>query len=200
MPRVYYDGFQITTSHRDRARARVFAGRSPAASVILGGQDSSAGRRVRDLASDLAQHPSYGISAQWPIPASEVPSDLRAAALKPGFGNSRRDKSGDSPLTSVMTTRPTPRSKGCQTKTASTSNTSGQNVDTCCLSRKRWCFFADIVGVDDFIRRKFSSRTKRARWRRSCSTLTAGAESWTFDSRKYSLSVFFIQNSMDFSS
>ncbi|KAJ5642620.1 hypothetical protein N7490_006620 [Penicillium lividum] len=58
--RLYYDAFQICIAHMDQARASIFAERAYQARFICEGEDSPETERMKSLASEPADHSSFG--------------------------------------------------------------------------------------------------------------------------------------------
>ncbi|KAI2602273.1 hypothetical protein GGR54DRAFT_529089 [Hypoxylon sp. NC1633] len=58
--RLYYDAFQISASHSDRARASVFAERAYKARVICEGEDSPSTQRMKRFMEDPTSHKTFG--------------------------------------------------------------------------------------------------------------------------------------------
>ncbi|KAJ5330522.1 hypothetical protein N7476_000305 [Penicillium atrosanguineum] len=74
--RLYYDSFQISISHGDQARARIFAERAHRARVAYEGVNNPETKRVQKLKEDPTRHASFGISTKWKRSKEEVPREL----------------------------------------------------------------------------------------------------------------------------
>lgn len=158
VPRAYYDAFQVAACHGDRARARVFAERSSAARMILEGDDSPAVRRVRDLARDPTRHPLFGTSSQWSTSTSEIPSAFPTAFEVWLWKEQRGEERGQYADLRDDATFPSfeglPDEHGLDLEFFESED--GYSYHP----RKHWCFLAEIVAIDDFLRLKFLVKDK----------------------------------------
>jgi SET domain len=82
IPRLYYDAFQISIMHGDRARAGVFAKRAYQYRVLCEGEDSPATRQAKGLMQDPAGHGSFGASMRWRTGRGGMPKGLNEAAFE----------------------------------------------------------------------------------------------------------------------
>lgn len=82
VPRAYYDAFQVTVTHGDLARAKVFAERAMSSRKVLEGDDSPDVERLQRLYHNPSQHRSYGISNKWKSSIGDFPKELAADELE----------------------------------------------------------------------------------------------------------------------
>ncbi|KAL9101671.1 MAG: hypothetical protein Q9163_003092 [Psora crenata] len=74
--RLYYDAFQISIAHGDRARASVFAKRGHQLRVICEGEDSPETCKIKNLMENPAGHRNFGASKRWKTAKKLVPKGL----------------------------------------------------------------------------------------------------------------------------
>ncbi|OJD10723.1 hypothetical protein AJ78_08341 [Emergomyces pasteurianus Ep9510] len=75
--RLYYDAFQICIAHKDQARSSIFAERAYKARVICEGEDSPDTLCMKSLASQPADHSSFGVcSNKWQTTRESIPKGL----------------------------------------------------------------------------------------------------------------------------
>jgi len=76
--RVYYDAFQICTTHSDEARASAFAQKAYETRLYLEGEDSPDTQRVKSFMKNPANHNSFGLSKRWKQSGEKVPKNVDA--------------------------------------------------------------------------------------------------------------------------
>ncbi|KAF3910762.1 hypothetical protein ABW20_dc0100574 [Dactylellina cionopaga] len=74
--RLYDDAFQISITHGDQARAKIFAQRQLKLRILCEGEDSPEMARIDKLISNPASHLNFGISRRWKRAKSMVPKGL----------------------------------------------------------------------------------------------------------------------------
>ena len=74
--RLYYDAFQISITHGDQARGRLFAERGYKSRVICEGEDSPETQKMKKLMENPAGHMNFGTSARWKTAKGLVPKGL----------------------------------------------------------------------------------------------------------------------------
>lgn len=80
--RLYYDAFQISITHGDQARARVFAERGHKSRVICEGEDSPETGKLKNLMENPAGHRNFGTSTRWKTTKGLVPEGLDAGEFE----------------------------------------------------------------------------------------------------------------------
>ncbi|KAI1773180.1 hypothetical protein F4818DRAFT_423497 [Hypoxylon cercidicola] len=81
--RLYYDAFQISGAHSDRARASAFAERAYRARIICEGEDSPLTQRMKRFMENPASHRSFGCySKKWRGSDKFSPSSLSATEFE----------------------------------------------------------------------------------------------------------------------
>jgi hypothetical protein len=75
--KLYYDAFQVSIAHGDRARASILAERAYKVRVICEGEDSPSTQRMQSLALKPADHSSFGVySMKWKTTREMIPRGL----------------------------------------------------------------------------------------------------------------------------
>ncbi|MCJ1398586.1 hypothetical protein MMC11_001786 [Xylographa trunciseda] len=74
--RLYYDAFQISITHGDQARARVFAEKGHRSRIICEGEDSPETKKIKNLMENPAGHRNFGASTKWKTAKGLVPKGL----------------------------------------------------------------------------------------------------------------------------
>jgi hypothetical protein len=169
IPRAYYDAFQIATYNSDVARATVFAGRAATARAVMEGDDSPTVRNHRELARDPSKHPVSGSASRWATSANDIPSGLAAGEFESWLWREEKD-------TGLAHTQRQPREAA---KYADLRNDAmfpsfaalpGENdldlnfVDSTdglvYRPHKHWCFLAEIVDIENFMRLRLIVKDK----------------------------------------
>ncbi|KAH8651191.1 hypothetical protein BX600DRAFT_441631 [Xylariales sp. PMI_506] len=76
VPRLYYDAFQISIAHGDKARARIFAQRAYEARIICEGEDSPTIRLVKAYMESPDSHSTFGAyTMKWKNSEKFMPED-----------------------------------------------------------------------------------------------------------------------------
>ncbi|KAM0212305.1 hypothetical protein ACHAQD_009881 [Fusarium lateritium] len=76
LPRAFFDAAQITATHGDLARARVFSERAAAGWAVIEGEDTLRVLETKQLARDPSSYNTYGSSAAWRTAVDDIPQDL----------------------------------------------------------------------------------------------------------------------------
>ena len=93
--RLYYDAFQISITHGDQARAKIFAQRGYEMRVICEGEDSPETQKMKGLMDKPTGHRNFGASQRWKTLQSLVPRKLGIAEFE-GVVMAKTDLSQDS--------------------------------------------------------------------------------------------------------
>jgi hypothetical protein len=169
VPRAYYDAFQIAVFNGDMARATVFAGRAATARAVMEGDDSPTVHRHRELARDPSRHASYGYGSQWATSINDVPSGISAEAFAAWLWREENKTDG-------ARIQPSPQEASeyadlrndamfpCFSALPGENeldldflqSTDGFSYRPC----KHWCFLAEIVDIEQFIRLKLVVKDK----------------------------------------
>ncbi|KAK4247323.1 hypothetical protein C7999DRAFT_32301 [Corynascus novoguineensis] len=169
VPRAYYDAFQIAIFHGDMARATVFAKRAATARGVMEGDDSPTVHRHRELARDPSRHASYGYGSQWATSINDVPSGISAEAFAAWLW--REENKTDSARTQ------NPRQEAGEYADLRNdamfpcfSALPGENELHLAFFessdgfsyhlRKHWCFLAEIVDIEQFMRLRLLAKDK----------------------------------------
>lgn len=169
VPRAYYDAFQIAIYNGDEARARLFADRACKSRVILEGSDSPTVRKMSDLARDPTNHSFYGSSSRWRSSTNDIPSGLSSKDFDAWLWKekskmpSRDQTMGETPYANLRNdvTFPSfdalPEENGLDLRFFESED--GYSYHP----RKHWCFLAEIVSIEIFMRLRFyiEDKTKR---------------------------------------
>ncbi|KAL2138078.1 hypothetical protein VTI28DRAFT_7496 [Corynascus sepedonium] len=169
IPRAYYLAFQIAIFHGDMARARIFATRAAMARELMEGDDNPTVHRHRELAGDPSQHASYGYGSQWATSINDVPSGISAEAFEAWLW--REENNTDS----ARTQNPTQEAGEYADLRNDAmfpcfSELPGENEINLAFfesgdgfsyrPRKHWCFLAEIVDIQQFIRLRLVAKDK----------------------------------------
>ncbi|SPO02967.1 related to FMP27 Found in Mitochondrial Proteome [Cephalotrichum gorgonifer] len=154
IPRAYYDAFQIAIFNGDRARASVFAERATASREILEGDDSPTVRRHRALAKDPTGHRSYGSSRQWSTSTSETPSGLSMEAFDTWLWREQKIKETQvrRRYADLRDDSTFPSFHGLPDENELDLEFFESNDGFSYHPRKHWCFLAEIVEIEKFLR------------------------------------------------
>lgn len=164
IPRAYYDAFQIAIFNGDRARARVFAERASAARVVLEGDDSPTVHRIRDLALDPTRHASYDSAGRWPTSTNDVPSNLSAEEFETWLRREQKKPQRqyadfrDGVMFPAFGALPEENGIGL-----GFFQSNDEFLYESCRPRKHWCFLAEIVEIERFLRLKLIVKDKAGR-------------------------------------
>ncbi|KAM0269036.1 hypothetical protein ACHAQH_009853 [Verticillium albo-atrum] len=167
--RAYYDAFQIAIFNGDLARARVFAERAAATRVVVEGDDSPTVRRMRDLARDPTQHASYCNTSRWATLIHDVPSDLSALGFAIWLWREQQktdhacvqsspQEAGE--YADLRDDAMFPSFSALPEENDLDLDFFESNDDFSYRPRKHWCFLAEIVDIDHFLRLKFIVKDK----------------------------------------
>lgn len=148
--RAYYDGFQVAVTHGDLARAGELAKRSSTARAVAEGDDSPQVQRLNRLAADPSKHVSYGLSKQWETTLGSCPHELNAQDFESWLW--RKKAESLSPLADLRNEGSFPAFDSLPDE----NDVDLEFFDTAdgfsYRPRKHWCFLAEIVDIEDFLR------------------------------------------------
>ncbi|KAK3290816.1 uncharacterized protein B0H64DRAFT_446639 [Chaetomium fimeti] len=169
VPRAYYDAFQIAIFNGDLARATVFARRAATARAIIEGDDSSTVRRHRELARDPSRHASHGYSSQWATTTNDIPSGISAEAFAAWLWREENKTDGAGTETppraaceyaDLRNDAMFPCFSALPWENALDLDFLESTDGFSYRPRKHWCFLAEIVDIEQFIRLKLVTKDK----------------------------------------
>jgi hypothetical protein len=158
VPRAYYDAFQIAITHGDIARAKVFAEQAASTRAILEGNDSPAVQKMERLAGNPSQHMAYGLSEKWRTTGDDIPRELGKDEFDRWLWRKEiAEVSQYADLRSESTFPPfhdLPEENDVSLEFY-------QSVDGFSYRpRKHWCFLAEIIKVEKFLRLRLIVKDK----------------------------------------
>ena len=157
IPRAYYDAFQITVTHGDIARAKIFAERAASARITVEGEDSQATQRMESLAKDPHQHRAYGETEKWRTTEDQIPKDLSQDEFARWLWRKVDESIQYADLRSDIyfpLFHDLPGEHTIDMEFLETSD--GFNYSP----RKHWCFLATITDIENFIRLRLIVKDK----------------------------------------
>ncbi|KAH6842235.1 hypothetical protein B0I37DRAFT_314285 [Chaetomium sp. MPI-CAGE-AT-0009] len=163
VPRAYYDAFQIAIFNGDMARATVFAGRAATARAIIEGDDSPAVRRHRELERDPSRHVSYGYDSQWETSINDVPSGISAEAFAAWLWREDNKTDGAQEAGEYADLRSDamfPCFSALPWENEIDLDFLESTDGFSYRPRKHWCFLAEIVDIEPFIRLRLITKDK----------------------------------------
>lgn len=166
VPRAYYDAFQIAIYNGDEARARVFADRARTSRAILEGRDSPTVRKMNDLARDPTKHSSYGSSSRWRTSTEDIPSGLPSEGFDTWLWKeknktpSRNQTIGGTPYANLRNDATFPSFDALPEENGLDLRFFESDDGYSYHPRKHWCFLAEIVGIEMFMRLRLDIEDK----------------------------------------
>jgi hypothetical protein len=150
LPRAFFDAAQITAAHGDLARARVFAERAAAGWLILKGDDDPQVLKTKQLALNPSRHATYGHSAAWKTTIDQVPQGLDPTDFEDWLWKRERKPQ---PGAGVFRNRATfPSFLELPDENDIEYDFFEIRDSTNYRPRRHWCFLAEIVESEQFIR------------------------------------------------
>ncbi|KAI9782000.1 MAG: hypothetical protein M1839_005593 [Geoglossum umbratile] len=161
VPRAYYDAFQIAIAHGDIARARVFAERAASSRAILEGNDSPTVQRMESLARNPSQHMTHGFSEKWRGAGDDIPGELGKDEFERWLWRKEiAEVSQYADLRSEAAFPPfddLPEENDISLEFYESED--GFSYRPC----KHWCFLAEIIDVEKFLRLRLIVKDKTDR-------------------------------------
>ena len=161
VPRAYYDAFQIAITHGDIARASIFAERAASARVILEGKDSQTVQNMEGLARNPSQHMAYGVSKKWRTAADDIAKDLGKDEFERWLWRKQITKTSQYADLRSGTAFPPfddlPEDNDISLEFFESADGFSYHP------RKHWCFLAEIVDVENFVRLRLLVKDKTGR-------------------------------------
>ncbi|KAG8417527.1 hypothetical protein J3458_005024 [Metarhizium acridum] len=153
LPQAYFFAAQIAIAHGDLARARIFVDRAVDGRICFEGDDSHNVSELKALAHDMSEDELYGLSMKWKTAVNDVPQGLDPAELEDWLW--RREKPRQPGQLADLRDRTTfpafpglPHDRDESYYFEDPSGLMG-------LSRRNWCFLAEIRQVTAFTRLQF---------------------------------------------
>ena len=161
VPRAYYDAFQIATTHGDIARARVFAERAASTRAIMEGNDSPTVQRMESLARNPSQHMAHGLSEKWRTVLDDIPKELGKDDFERWLWRKEIVKVSQYADLRSETAFPLfddlPEENDISMEFYESANGFSYRP------RKHWCFLAEIIDVENFLRLRLIVKDKADR-------------------------------------
>lgn len=147
LPRAFFDAAQITATHGDLARARVFTERAAAGWLVVEGDDSLRVLKTKQLARNPSSHDTYGNSAAWKTAVDDVPQGLDSNEFEDWLW--KREKKNEPEQPGVFRNQATfPSFLQLPDETDVDDDFFESRDGVNYRPRRHWCFLAEIV---DFV-------------------------------------------------
>jgi hypothetical protein len=159
--RAYYDAFQIAITHGDIARARVFAERAASTREILEGNDSPTVQRIESLARNPSQHMAHGFSMKWRTTGDDIPRELRKDDFERGLW--KKEIVEVSQYADLWSETAFPAFDGLPEENDVSPEFYESADGSSYRPRKHWCFLAEIIDVEKFLRLRLIVKDKSGR-------------------------------------
>lgn len=161
VPRAYYDAFQIAITHGDIARARVFAERAASTREILEGNDSPTVQRMKSLATNPTQHLAHGLSQKWRTTGDDVPKELANDEFERWLW--RENTTQVSQYADLRSETAFPLFDDLPEENDISLEFYESTDGFSYRPRKHWCFLAEIIDVENFMRLRLIVKDKAGR-------------------------------------
>lgn len=159
--RAYYDAFQIAITHGDIARARIFAERAASTRAIFEGNDSPAVQRMESLARNPSQHMAHGLSMKWRTTEDDIPKELGKDHFERWLW--RKENPDVSQYADLRNETAFPLFDDLPEENDISLDFYESANGFSYRPRKHWCFLAEIIDIEKFLRLRLIVKDKADR-------------------------------------
>ena len=160
VPRAYYDAFQIAVTHGDIARASIFAERAGSSRAVLEGNDSPTVQKMQKLSRNPSQHMAYGFSSKWRTTRGEIPKDLDEAEFERWLWKEPTETTETSQYANLRSETDFPSFEDLPGENDISLDFFDSTDGFSYRARKHWCFLAEIIEVEAFMRLRLIVKDK----------------------------------------